>query len=42
MKKIFAILTLAFVVVSCGGEKTTSVEDLVASNDLAQIRAKKS
>ncbi len=41
MKKIFAILTLALVVVSCGGEKTTSVEDLIASNDLAQIRAKK-
>ncbi len=42
MKKILSIITISFLLASCGGEKKeTSVEDIIASQDLTQIRAKK-
>ena len=42
MKHTFALLILVLVLVSCGGEKKTkSVEDVITSQDLNQIRAKK-
>ena len=42
MKKIITILTLTLLLASCGGDKKeTSVEDVIASQDLTQIRAKK-
>ena len=40
MKHTFALLILVLVLVSCGGEKKTkSVEDVITSQDLNQIRA---
>lgn len=41
MKHISSLLVLALIVVSCSGNKNQSVEDLVASGNLEQIRAKK-
>ena len=42
MKNIFSITLLSLLILSCGGEKKeTSVEDIIASQDLSQIRAKK-
>ncbi|MEO1031818.1 MAG: efflux RND transporter periplasmic adaptor subunit [Bacteroidota bacterium] len=41
MKDIIKLTFVFFLVVSCGGDKTQSVEDLIASNDLEQLRAKK-
>lgn len=42
MKNIFTLLILTIVLASCGGEKNTkSVEDVIASQDINQIRAKK-
>ncbi len=41
MKNILSITLIALLLTSCGGEQKQSVEDLVASNDLEQIRAKK-
>jgi len=42
MKKIITILTITFLLASCGGDKkATSVEDIIASQDLTQMRAKK-
>ena len=42
MKKIITILTLTLLLASCGGDKKeTSVEDVISSQDLTQIRAKK-
>ncbi len=43
MKHIIKLTFITILLVSCGGDKTTqSVEDLIASGDIAQIRAKKS
>ncbi len=42
MKHILSITFITLLLTSCGGEKEQSVEDLVASNNLEQIRAKKS
>ncbi|MBT8393618.1 MAG: efflux RND transporter periplasmic adaptor subunit [Bacteroidia bacterium] len=42
MKKIITILTITSLLTSCGGDKkATSVEDIIASQDLTQMRAKK-
>ena len=41
MKKIYSLLIIAFLLVSCGN-KNQSVEDILASNNLEQIRKKKS
>ena len=42
MKNIISITLLTLLILSCGGEKKeTSVEDIIASQDLNQIRAKK-
>lgn len=41
MKKIITLLTLSLMIVACGDKKEQSIEDLVASNDLEQIRAEK-
>ncbi|MEM1340353.1 MAG: efflux RND transporter periplasmic adaptor subunit [Bacteroidota bacterium] len=42
MKKIVSLLLLAFLIISCGGGTSTSVEDIIAGNDLEEIRAKRS
>jgi len=42
MKNIFIILITALVLSSCGENKNQSVEDILASNNLEQIRKKKS
>ena len=42
MKKIFSIFAIILVLSSCGGQKEQSLSDVIASKDLAQIRAKKS
>ncbi len=43
MKKIFSLLIIAIVLISCGGgEKNQSVETIIASGDLATIKSKKS
>ncbi|WMI68645.1 efflux RND transporter periplasmic adaptor subunit [Mangrovimonas sp. YM274] len=42
MKNIFTIITLAFLIVSCGGEKKkNSVENVLSSNNLELIRTKR-
>ena len=42
MKKIFSILIIATVLISCGGgEKKQSVETIIASGNLEQIKSKK-
>lgn len=42
MKNIFSITLLSLLILSCGGDKKeTSIEDIIASQDLSQIRAKK-
>ncbi len=41
MKHISSLLVLALIVVSCSGNKQQSVEALIASGNLEQIRAKK-
>ena len=42
MKNIFSITLLSLLILSCGdGKKVTSVEDVIASQDLKLIRAKK-
>ncbi|WP_456441221.1 efflux RND transporter periplasmic adaptor subunit [Psychroserpens sp.] len=41
MKQIIIISFLALFILSCGSEKNTSTEDVIASNDLEQIRNKK-
>lgn len=41
MKKIIAIAFAALFVFSCGDDKNKSIEDIIASNDLEQIRKKK-
>ncbi|WP_248724315.1 efflux RND transporter periplasmic adaptor subunit [Seonamhaeicola sp. ML3] len=41
MKKIYSLFIVATLLVSCGGDKNVSVEDLITSGDLKEIRAKK-
>jgi len=41
MKYIIPIITLAFVLSSCNSEKKQSVEEVIATNNLEKIRAKK-
>ena len=42
MKYIYITLISALVLTSCSGDKKQSIEDIIASNNLEQIRAKKS
>ena len=43
MKKIFPLLIITIILISCGGgEKNQSVENIIASGDLATIKSKKS
>jgi len=42
MKNIFSLLIIALLLTSCGGNKNETVDDVVASNNLEQIRKKKS
>ncbi|MEX6626472.1 efflux RND transporter periplasmic adaptor subunit [Tenacibaculum salmonis] len=41
MRKIYSLLIITLLLASCGGNKKQSVEKVIASNDLAKIRAKK-
>ena len=41
MKKIYSILIVTIILASCGGDKKKSVEDILATNNLEQIRKKK-
>ncbi|MFK7781492.1 efflux RND transporter periplasmic adaptor subunit [Psychroserpens sp.] len=41
MKQIIIISLIALFVVSCGTDKSANIEDIIASNDLEQIRKKK-
>lgn len=41
MKKAVSILTLSLVLFACGGDKEKTVEEVIASNNLEEIRAKK-
>ncbi|MCK5401692.1 MAG: efflux RND transporter periplasmic adaptor subunit [Flavobacteriaceae bacterium] len=41
MKKIYTIIILAIILSSCASDKKKSVEDVIATNDLKEIRAKK-
>ena len=42
MKQIITLTFIALFILSCGGDKNKSVEDIIASSDLEQIREKKS
>jgi len=41
MKKIYTIIVLALVITSCSSDKKKSVEDVIATNNLKEIRTKK-
>lgn len=41
MRTLYVLLFTSLVFISCGEEKTNSVDEVIASNDLQQIRAKK-
>ncbi|CAM1334630.1 efflux RND transporter periplasmic adaptor subunit [Tenacibaculum aestuariivivum] len=41
IKKIYSLLAIMLILVSCGENKKQSVEKVIASNDLVKIRAKK-
>ncbi|PQJ71855.1 efflux RND transporter periplasmic adaptor subunit [Polaribacter butkevichii] len=41
MRKIYSLLVITLVLISCGEEKTTSVADLVATGNLKELTAKK-
>lgn len=41
MKQIITLLIIALFMVSCEGDKNKSIDDIIASNDLEQIRQKK-
>ncbi len=41
MKQIYTILVLTILIFSCGSDKKKSVEDVIATNNLEAIRAKK-
>lgn len=42
MKKIYSLVIVTLVLASCGADKKMSVEDIIATNNLEQIRQKKS
>ncbi len=42
MKRIYSLVIVTLVLASCGGDKKMSVEDIIASGNLEQIRKKKS
>ncbi len=41
MRKIYSLFVITLLLASCGGKKEQSVQDVIASNDLAKIREKK-
>ncbi len=41
MRKIYSLFAITLLLASCGGKKEQSVQDVIASNDLAKIREKK-
>lgn len=41
MKKIFSLLILTLTLTACGGDKETSVEDIIATGDLKKIKENK-
>lgn len=41
MKYIYSLVLASLLLISCGGDKNKSVEDIIATNDLEQIRKKK-
>ncbi|NMH89185.1 efflux RND transporter periplasmic adaptor subunit [Flavivirga algicola] len=41
MKRIYSLVIVTLVLASCGGDKKMSVEDIIASGNLEQIRKKK-
>ncbi|MDE0534779.1 efflux RND transporter periplasmic adaptor subunit [Tenacibaculum sp. L6] len=41
MRKIYSLFAIVLLLASCGGKKEQSVQDVIASNDLAKIREKK-
>lgn len=41
MKYTFTLLIIALIFVSCGNDKNLSIDDIIASEDLEQLRAKK-
>jgi RND family efflux transporter MFP subunit len=41
MKKIYSLLAIAFVIVSCGKEEAKSIEEVIASKNIKEIRTKK-
>ncbi|MFY9242017.1 MAG: efflux RND transporter periplasmic adaptor subunit [Polaribacter sp.] len=41
MKNIYLILFISLILTSCGDKKEVSVDDVLASNDIAKIKAKK-
>ncbi len=41
MKRIYSLLIVTIILTSCGGNTKASVEDIIASDDLEQIRARK-
>lgn len=42
MKKTITVLVIGILLTACGGDKNKSIEDIVASGDLTEIRQKKS
>lgn len=41
MRKIYSLFAITLLLASCGGKKEQTVQDVIASNDLAKIREKK-
>ncbi|AUC85997.1 efflux RND transporter periplasmic adaptor subunit [Polaribacter sp. ALD11] len=41
MRKIYLLLITTLILTSCGGKKEVSVDDVLATNDVAQIKSKK-
>lgn len=41
MKKIYSVIIVTVLLTSCGGDKKKSVEDIIATNNLEQIRKRK-
>ena len=41
MKNILSLFVLTMIVVSCGSKSSGNIDDLIASDDLKAIRAKK-
>ncbi len=41
MKKIYSLLIVTIILTSCGGDNKKSVEDIIATNNLEQIRKRK-